>query len=178
MLHSGIHATIAGVLLAFTFPFGDGSEQSASYQVEQALIKPVAFIILPVFALANTSIHIQPNWYASLIKPHTLGILSGLMIGKPLGIFLFSFVTVSFGFCALPQNVTWRQLLGLGLLGGIGFTMSIFITLLAFNDRAIIDQAKIAVLLASLCSGFLGYLLLRKSDLRDQTSYISKSESR
>jgi NhaA family Na+:H+ antiporter len=164
MLHSGIHATISGVLLALTFPFGDGGEQSPAYRMQHLLLKPVAFIILPLFALANTCIRIEPNWYVYVTHGHSLGILAGLVIGKPLGIFLFSFITVSIGFCSLPQNVTWRHMIGLGFLGGIGFTMSIFITLLAFNDPAIVDQSKIAVLLASFCSGILGFFWLRRPE--------------
>lgn len=163
MFHSGIHSTIAGVLLALPFPFGDGGERSPAFRMQHLLHKPVAFIILPLFALANTCIHIEPNWYEYLPHAHSLGIMAGLVVGKPLGIFLFSFITVYFGFCALPQNVSWREMLGVGFLGGIGFTMSIFITLLAFNDSAIIDQAKIAVLLASFTSGMLGFWWLRNS---------------
>jgi NhaA family Na+:H+ antiporter len=161
MLHSGIHATISGVLLALTFPFGNGRERSPSHRMQHLLHKPVAFIILPLFALANTSVFMESNWYANLLQPHSLGILAGLIAGKPLGIILFSLAAVKSGLCALPQKVMWRHMLGLGFLGGIGFTMSIFITLLSFTEATVIDQAKIAVLLASLLSGILGYFFLR-----------------
>lgn len=132
--------------------------------MQHLLHKPVVFIILPLFALANTSIFIESNWYANLLQPHSLGILAGLVVGKPLGIMLFSVAAVKLGLCALPRKLTWRHMLGLGFLGGIGFTMSIFITLLSFTETAVLDQAKIAVLLGSLFSGLLGYFLLRSAN--------------
>ena len=102
MLNSGVHATITGVLLAFAIPFGDGSKKSPSYILQHFLHKPVAFIILPLFAIANTCIAIDSDWHEGLIHSNSIGILLGLVIGKPLGIFLFSFIGVSLGFCALP----------------------------------------------------------------------------
>jgi len=161
MIHSGVHATITGVLLAFVIPFGDGGENSPSYKLQHYLHKPVAFIILPLFALANTSIIIESDWMQGLTQPNSIGIFAGLILGKPLGIFLFSFASVALGICSLPQDVNWKRVLGIGFLGGIGFTMSIFITLLAFNQPQLITQSKIAVLLASLISGIVGYLWLQ-----------------
>ncbi len=163
MLHSGVHATIAGVLLAFAIPFGDGGEKSPSYILQHWLHKPVAFFILPLFALANTSIAIESNWQAGLGQAHSIGIFAGLLAGKPLGVFLFSFISVALGLCALPQDLKWKQILGVGFLAGIGFTMSIFITLLAFNNPELIIESKIAILIASLISGALGYLWLRRT---------------
>ena len=162
MKQSGVHATIAGVLLAFVFPFGDGGLKSPSYRLQQFLHKPVAFIILPLFALANTSMVIENDWAQGLMHPGSVGILTGLIVGKPLGIVLFSFVAVAIGICKLPEEVKWKHVLGVGFLGGIGFTMSIFITLLAFHQPSLITESKIAVLLASLVSGTIGYLWLRK----------------
>jgi NhaA family Na+:H+ antiporter len=162
MQRSGVHSTIAGVLLAFVFPFGDGGDQSPSYRLQQVLHKPVAFLILPLFALANTSLVIESNWASHLAEPGSIGILAGLIIGKPLGIFIFSFAAVTLGICSLPEEIKWKHVLGIGFLGGIGFTMSIFITLLAFDHPELITQSKIAVLIASLASGTLGYLWLRK----------------
>lgn len=163
MLHSGVHATIAGVLLAFVFPFGKGDERSPSYKLQHFLHKPVAFIILPLFALANTAILIEPQWTQGLTQPGSIGIFAGLIVGKPLGIFLFSFLAVVAGICSLPGDLSWKHILGVGLLGGIGFTMSIFITLLAYNHPEQITEAKIAVLLSSLISGTLGYWWLHGS---------------
>lgn len=161
MLQSGVHATIAGVLLAFVIPFGDGGEHSTSYRLQRFLHKPVAFIILPLFALANTSIIIESDWMHGLTLPGSIGIFAGLIAGKPLGIMLFSLASVMLGICTLPSDVKWKHVLGIGFLGGIGFTMSIFVTLLAYDDPALITQAKISILLASLISGILGYLWLR-----------------
>ncbi len=158
MVHSGVHATIAGVLLAFVIPFGDGEANSPSYRLQHFLHKPVAFLILPLFALANTSIVIERDWMRGLTQPASIGIFAGLIVGKPLGIFLFSLSSVTFGICSLPKGVKWKSILGIGFLGGIGFTMSIFITLLAYDSPELITQSKIAVLLASTISGTLGYI--------------------
>lgn len=164
MLKSGVHATIAGVLLAFAIPFSakDDDEESPSYRLEHFLQKPVAFIILPIFALANTGIVIGPDWAQNLTSANSWGIIGGLVLGKPLGIMLFSFVSVSIGICRLPFDLNWRHLFGAGLLGGIGFTMSIFITNLAFVRNAeMINASKMAILLASLTAGTIGFLWLR-----------------
>jgi NhaA family Na+:H+ antiporter len=163
MLHSGVHATITGVLLAFAVPFGDGGEESPSFRLQHYLHKPVAFIILPLFAIANTSIPIDNNWVSGLGEPYSLGILAGLVIGKPLGIFAFSFAAAALGISSLPSDIKWSNIIGAGLLGGIGFTMSIFITLLAFQDVEIVNNAKIAILVASVVAGTLGYVWLRLS---------------
>lgn len=162
MLNSGVHATITGVLLAFVIPFGDGGKQTASYRLQHFLHKPVAFIILPLFAIANTCIAIDSNWHEGLNHPNTIGIILGLLIGKPLGIWLFSFLAVSLGICSLPDDLKWKNILGAGMLGGIGFTMSIFITLLAFkNDgEEVITYSKIAILIASFIAGTAGFLWL------------------
>lgn len=161
MLHSGIHATITGVLLAFAIPFGDGKAKTPSHKVLHFLHKPVAFVILPLFALANTCIALGDHWAEGLTQISSLGIIAGLVVGKPLGIMLFTFLGVSLGICALPSDLKWSTILGAGFLGGIGFTMSIFITLLAFNDPAIIDYSKIAILLASVMAGILGFTWLK-----------------
>jgi len=161
MLHSGVHATITGVLLAFVIPFGDGGEKTSSSIIQHFLHKPVAFFILPLFALANTCISIGSNWQSSLGETNSLGIMTGLVIGKPLGIWLFSFIGVGMGLCALPADLKWKNIVGAGLLGGIGFTMSIFITLLAYDDIEIINNSKIAILIASLVAGTIGFLWLK-----------------
>ncbi|HEY5406664.1 MAG TPA: Na+/H+ antiporter NhaA, partial [Ginsengibacter sp.] len=163
MLKSGIHATLAGILLAFVIPFGKGEEKSLSYKIQHWLHKPVSFIILPLFALANTAIIFESNWHSGLSSPGSLGIFTGLIIGKPGGIILLSFLAISLGICTLPGDIRWKHVLGIGFLAGIGFTMSIFITLLAYDDNALITQAKIAILFASLISGLFGFIWLRLS---------------
>jgi NhaA family Na+:H+ antiporter len=163
MLNSGVHATITGVLLAFVIPFGDGGKKTASYRLQHFLHEPVAFIILPLFAIANTCIAVNADWHEGLSHENSIGIILGLVVGKPLGIWLFSFLAVSLGICNLPKDLKWKNILGAGMLGGIGFTMSIFITLLAFkNDgEEVITFSKIAILIASFLSGAIGFLWLK-----------------
>lgn len=161
MLHSGVHATITGVLLAFAIPFGKGGKKSTSYILQHFLHKPVAFIILPIFALANTAIVLSSDIGATLSQNYSLGIALGLIIGKPLGIFALTFFAVKVGICELPSDMNWKSILGVGFLGGIGFTMSIFITLLAFDSETIINNAKFVILIASLIAGVLGFLFLK-----------------
>lgn len=161
MLHSGVHATITGVLVAFAIPFGNGNEKSTSFILQHFLHKPVAFIILPIFALANTAIILNGNFSQILTENYSLGIALGLIAGKPLGIFLLSFLSVKFGFCKLPGDLNWKTIFGVGLLGGIGFTMSIFVTLLAFDNETIINNAKLVILISSLIAGILGFISLK-----------------
>jgi NhaA family Na+:H+ antiporter len=163
MLNSGIHATITGVLLAFVIPFGDGSKKSISYKLQHFLHKPVAFFILPLFALANTAIVIGSDLGATIEQHYSMGIALGLVVGKPLGIALFSFLAVSIGLCKLPGDLNWKTIISVGFLGGIGFTMSIFVTLLAFDDHHIINNAKFIILLSSLTAGCFGFLFLKKT---------------
>ncbi len=166
MLHSGVHSTLAGILLALTIPFGKGEKTSLSYKTQDWLHKPVSLIILPLFALANTAIVFDTGWDTGLAATGSVGIFAGLIIGKPVGIILFSFLAVFFSWGVLPKGVKWKEVLGIGLLAGIGFTMSIFITLLAYDDSILIRESKISILLASLVSGILGYswlhLILKK----------------
>lgn len=164
MLKSGVHATIAGVLLAFAIPFSAlrDDEASPSHRLEHSLHKPVAFVVLPLFALANTGIVIGAEWAADLRSDNSLGILGGLVIGKPVGIVLLSVLAVIAGLCRLPEGMRWSHLVGAGFLGGIGFTMSIFIANLAFAGQGdLINDSKMAILVASLISAILGYCVLR-----------------
>ena len=161
MYRSGIHATITGVLLAFAIPFGKGDEDSISYRLQRKLHLPVAFIILPLFALANTAITIPTGILNDLSTPNSYGIICGLLIGKPVGVFLFSILGIAIGWCTLPEGLKKRHLLFTGLLAGIGFTMSIFITLLAYNDPAIITTSKVAIIVGSAASAILGFFGLR-----------------
>jgi NhaA family Na+:H+ antiporter len=159
MLRSGIHATISGVLLAFAIPFGRVGA-NPSEKLQHWLHKPVAFIILPVFALANTGILLSAGWPNSLVEKNSLGILLGLVVGKPIGVLLCCWVAIRSKWCTLPEGMNWKHLIGLGLLAGIGFTMSIFITNLAFEDAGHIQHSKIAILASSLLAGVLGYFFL------------------
>jgi NhaA family Na+:H+ antiporter len=163
MLKSGIHPTMAGVLLAFAIPFARGSEGSPSYRLEHALQRPVAFLIMPLFAFANTGIALGGSWYQSLATPNSMGIFAGLCIGKPIGITLFSLLAIGLGLSRLPDDVSWKRLIGAGFLCGIGFTMSVFITLLAFGNPEVIQSSKVAILLSSLLAGTTGYIILRKN---------------
>ncbi|RPH60261.1 MAG: Na+/H+ antiporter NhaA [Chloroflexi bacterium] len=162
MLQSGVHAAIAGVLLAFAIPFADGSETSPSYRLQHTLNKPAAFIIMPLFALANTGILLSGISIKELFTWNTLGIFAGLFIGKPLGIVLFSLFAIRLGLSKLPDGITFKHLVGAGFLGGIGFTMSIFVTFLAFGDSAVAQASKIAVMLGSLFAGMTGLFILSR----------------
>jgi NhaA family Na+:H+ antiporter len=163
MLHSGVHATITGVLLAFAIPFGNGNKKSTSYILQHLLHKPVAFFILPLFALANTAISLNGDLGEILTQHYSIGIATGLIVGKPLGIFVLSLLAVKLGVCQLPSDLNWKSILGVGFLGGIGFTMSIFVTLLAFEDATIINNTKFVIILSSLVAGTIGYLGLKIS---------------
>ncbi len=161
ILQSGIHAAVAGILLAFAIPFDRDQESSLSYKLQHALHNPVAFIIMPLFALANTGIVMTGASFEKLISLNTLGILLGLLVGKPVGIILFSLTAIKLRLSQWPTGMFFNHLIGAGFLGGIGFTMAIFVTFLAFGDTEIAQYSKLAVLLGSLLAGILGYLILR-----------------
>lgn len=163
MYRSGVHATISGVLLAFAIPFGKGDEHSPSFRLQHGLHYPVAFGILPLFALANTGIRLEPGFYNTLLSLNSLGILGGLLLGKPAGILLFTWLSVKAGWCRLPQAVNWKMVGGAGMLAGIGFTMSIFITLLAFGEEGMITASKIAILTASVFAALAGLFLMKQT---------------
>jgi NhaA family Na+:H+ antiporter len=161
MLKSGVHATISGVLLAFAIPFRREDRLNPSYALQQFLHRPVNLLIIPIFALANTAIPLTGNWISQLHTQNSLGIIAGLVIGKPLGILLFCWITVILKYSALPEGITWKILAGAGVLAGIGFTMSIFITNLAFaGAHSLIEESKIAVLAASLLAALGGLAIL------------------
>lgn len=164
MLQSGVHATIAGVALAFAIPFTAKGEDEASpsHRLERFLHRPVAFIVLPIFALANTGIVVGDDWLGNLTSLNSVGIIAGLTLGKPVGVIVLCAVAVVSGLCRLPSDLTWREIAGAGILGGIGFTMSIFIANLAFpGDPATTNASKLAILLASLIAGTAGFLWLK-----------------
>ncbi|GEO05865.1 Na(+)/H(+) antiporter NhaA [Adhaeribacter aerolatus] len=159
--HSGIHATIAGVLTALTLPTTPGAEESPLEKLEHGLTKPVNFLIMPLFALANTNIRFEADMIDGLTSNLGLGIILGLFLGKPLGITLVSWLSVKLKISSLPSGVRWSQIIGAGILAGIGFTMSIFIALLSFSDPLYQTEAKFSILIASLLAGFIGFIVLK-----------------
>lgn len=158
--HSGVHATIAGVLTAFTLPTTPGKEISPLEKLEHSLTVPVNYFIMPLFALANTNINLQNASLSNLGDNISLGIMIGLIAGKPVGIFCMSWLSVKMGWSRLPASAGWKHIAGVGLLGGIGFTMSIFIALLSFDDVMHQGTAKIAILTASVIAAIAGLALL------------------
>ena len=161
MLKSGVHATITGVLLAFAIPFGGTGRKSPSYRLQHFLHKPVAFIILPIFALANTGLILSDGWTNELTTNNSLGIILGLLIGKPIGILFFCFLLIRLKWGSLPTGISLKHLTGAGILAGIGFTMSIFIANLAFKDPTTIQFSKISVLVGSALACIAGLIWLR-----------------
>ena len=172
MLKSGVHATISGVLLAFAIPFRNG-DNNISYILQKRLHKPVAFVILPLFALANTAIMLPKDVLASLFASNSIGIILGLVLGKPLGIFMFSFATVKSGIGLMSKDMNWPLVIGAASLAGIGFTMSIFITNLAFSDIEIVSASKLSIILASIISAILGLVILKNN-----SSFVRTSKGR
>ncbi len=172
MHHSGIHATIAGVLLAFTIPTNmSPTEISPLEKLEEKLHFPVSYVIMPIFALTNTNIKFHDGMVDTLFTNFGYGIILGLFLGKVIGINLFSFIAIKFKISDLPNNSNWLQMIGAGLLAGIGFTMSIFIALISYKGNTTIqDEAKFAILIASAISGFTGYYLLKTISKKENTT--------
>ena len=160
--HSGIHATIAGVLLAFTIPTNQTDVLSPLEKLEHLLTTPVNYLIMPIFALANTNITFEKEMISGLVSPLGLGIILGLFAGKTIGVTFFSWLAVKLKWAELPSGAGWKHILGLGMLAGIGFTMSIFISLLSFSDELHISEAKFAILAASIISGLVGFVFLKR----------------
>lgn len=168
VLKSGVHATLAGVALAFTIPLrstdADGNEFSLSKSMEHDLHYWVAFLILPMFAFVNAGVNLADVSLHQIGGAVPLGIFTGLFIGKQLGVFCFSLLAVKMKIARLPEHSTWMQLYGVSVLTGIGFTMSLFVDSLAFTDDAIYQYAdRLAILAASFMSGIAGYLILRSA---------------
>jgi Na+:H+ antiporter, NhaA family len=160
MLKSGVHATISGVLLAFAIPFHKIDEQNPSFKLQGLLHQPVAFGILPVFALVNTAIILPSAPIAALTTSNSTGIILGLLVGKFTGITLICWLAVRMKMAELARDISWKLLMGAALLAGIGFTMSIFITNLAFTDQEVIINSKMSILTASLLAAVLGLIVL------------------
>jgi Na+:H+ antiporter, NhaA family len=157
---SGIHATISGVLLALTIPFKKDEESDTLQKLEHSLNKPVNLMIMPLFALCNTGIIISSDSFMNLSNSLSKGIFLGLLLGKPIGISLFAWLAIKSKISERPHKVSSSQIIGTAMLGGIGFTMSIFITILAFKDHHLQDISKMSILLASAVAGLVGYFIL------------------
>ena len=167
VLKSGIHATIAGVILAFFIPLREdgGGKRSPLRELEHDLHATVSYGILPLFAFANAGISLEGVRLSSLLHPLPLGIAAGLFLGKQVGVFLFSFLAVKLGIARLPESAGWKALYGVAVLCGIGFTMSLFIASLAFEPGALgesVDE-RLGILAGSFLSAVMGYLILRSS---------------
>jgi NhaA family Na+:H+ antiporter len=167
VLRSGVHATIAGVVLALTIPLHPApgrpdDVESPLHILEHALHRPVAFIVVPIFGFANAGVSVLGLGLEALLDEVTLGVALGLSVGKLVGVFGAAALTIRLGLADLPMGAGWGQLLGVSLLCGIGFTMSLFIALLAFPGAPLLqDEAKIGILAGSLVAGLAGYLVLR-----------------
>lgn len=164
---SGIHATIAGVLFAFMIPTNKGQKMSPLEQLEHILNKPVSYLIMPLFALSNTDIIFNAESWQALRNPIGMGIIGGLVLGKVTGIVSFAYFSIKLKLSSLPTGSNWKHLIGAGFLGGIGFTMSIFIAILSFPNTELQSISKFAILFASITSGLIGYLILRTGEVRD-----------
>ena len=164
VLKSGVHATLAGVLIALTIPLKSKNEDEALlYKMEHGLHPWVAFLILPIFAFANAGVNFTGIGIDDLLQPLTLGIAVGLFLGKQIGVFLATWIGVKSGIARLPENVTWRHVYGVACLTGVGFTMSLFIGSLAFGDADEMNAVRLGVVLGSVLSGLFGYVLLKSA---------------
>ena len=159
--HSGIHATIAGVLVAITLPTTPDAKESPLEKLEHLIMKPVNFLIMPLFALANTNIKFESGMVEGLFTPLGMGIVLGLFIGKPVGIIIASWLSIKTGLSRMPDKAGWSHIVGVGMLAGIGFTMSIFISILSFATPDLLAEAKFSILIGSLLSGIIGSFLLK-----------------
>jgi len=165
---AGIHATISGILLAIFIPHTKTTKQeSLLTSLENRLHPWVAYLIMPLFALANAGVYLGDVSLNTLLKPIPLGVMSGLFLGKQIGVFLTTYVLIKMGYARLPSGASWIQMYGVAILTGIGFTMSLFIGNLAFESEIFISQMKIGVLVGSFLSAVLGYLLLNFKSSRN-----------
>jgi NhaA family Na+:H+ antiporter len=164
VLKSGVHATLAGVLIALTIPLKSKNEDEALlYKMEHGLHPWVAFLILPIFAFANAGVNFSGIGIGDLLQPLTLGIAVGLFLGKQIGVFIATWIGVKSGVARLPENVTWRHVYGVACLTGVGFTMSLFIGSLAFEAADEMNSVRLGVVLGSILSGLFGYVLLKSA---------------
>jgi NhaA family Na+:H+ antiporter len=166
VLKSGVHATLAGVALALAIPLrrSRGAPDDAAsplHRLEHAIQPWVAFLVVPVFGFANAGVSLQGVSLEALLQPVPLGVAAGLFIGKQLGVFSSAWLSIKLGWADVPANASWRQLYGVAVLCGVGFTMSLFIGLLAFDDAARQDATKLGVLVGSILSALMGAAILR-----------------
>lgn len=163
ILKSGVHATLAGVIVGFLIPLQGTNQTKPSEELEHVLHPWVVYLILPIFAFANSGVQLQGVTFDGLLSPLPLGVAAGLIFGKPIGIFLFSWISVKLGFAKLPESINLKQVFAVSVLCGIGFTMSIFITGLAFDgmDEVYSTYSRIGILIGSTVSALLGYFMLR-----------------
>ncbi len=167
LMKSGVNATLAGVVVALFIPLRSG-EDSPLHDLADAIKWPVVFLIMPLFAFANAGVPLGSMGLSGLAEPLTLGISMGLFIGKIVGISLAIFIAVRTGLSVLPHGVNWGQIVGMSAIAGIGFTMSLFIGALAFQDPALVDQAKLGTMTGSLLAAFTGVLMLIASAPKEQ----------
>ncbi|HPE25362.1 Na+/H+ antiporter NhaA [Albidovulum sp.] len=177
VLKSGVHATLAGVVAAFFIPLKDRYGKSPLHALEHALTPYVNFLIVPIFAFANAGVLLKGLSVATLFEPLPLGIAAGLVIGKQLGVFGTTWLMVRAGWASLPHAVTWMHIYGLSCLAGIGFTMSLFIGGLSFDDIAHMNAVRIGVLTASAISAVLGFAVLRIANPKEALSRPSAQEA-
>jgi NhaA family Na+:H+ antiporter len=168
VLKSGVHATLAGVVTAFAVPISggggrEGNGHSPAAQLQESLHPWVNFGVLPAFAYANAGVSLAGVTFAQLASPIPLGIAAGLFLGKPIGVFCFSWAAIQLGLATRPEGTGWTQLLGAAVLAGIGFTMSLFIGMLAFPEPQYAADIRIGVLSGSILSAVLGYMILRRA---------------
>jgi NhaA family Na+:H+ antiporter len=167
VLKSGVHATLAGVAVGFAMPLTKHDGHSLLEQTEHALKPWVSFIIVPIFAFANAGVSLAGVTWSSITAPIPLGIIAGLFIGKQLGVYGMAMAAIKLGLAAMPEGATAGKIYGVAILTGIGFTMSLFIGTLAFDDENILTQLRLAVLIASLASGLAGAVWLSVAKSRD-----------
>ncbi|WP_115717399.1 Na+/H+ antiporter NhaA [Gallaecimonas mangrovi] len=174
VLKSGVHATLAGVIIGFLIPHQVGKDKPA-HRLEEALSEYTAILILPLFALANAGVSLKGLSIDSLLAPLPLGIMLGLFVGKPLGVFTATWLAVKAGMASLPQHTNWKQIFALAVLCGIGFTMSMFIASLAYQHEHVIydTYSRLGILAGSCCAAIIGYLLMKRSLTSDQSEVSS-----
>lgn len=174
VLKSGVHATLAGVLIALTIPLKrkDG-DKALLYQLEHGLHPWVAFLILPIFAFANAGVSLQGLSVSDLLQPLPLGIAAGLFIGKQVGVFAATWIAVKSGLARLPEGVNWRHVYGVACLTGVGFTMSLFIGSLAFGADETMNAVRLGVISGSVLSGLLGFAVLRTTSVTAPKSQVA-----
>lgn len=175
VLKSGVHATLAGVVMAFFIPIKDKWGKSPLHALEHGLTPYVLYLIVPIFAFANAGVVLKGLSVSDVIAPLPLGIALGLIVGKMVGVFGVTFVMVKTGLARLPSGATWAQIYGIACLAGIGFTMSLFIGGLSFSDPTLMNEVRIGVLAGSILSGLLGYVaLMWASSPRVEPSHVTE----